>query len=189
MLTKKQRVEVAKDVLKQLRYKRIKVTPGEYVSVPMPESEVPALMDLGKNKREKSKNLAKKLFARKDCQVCARGAMFLSGIGLFNKLEISSSTGERVGWNKFVLKDETLDWTRDNFGNEQAALIENAFEGRNITTDYGEAGVDGYDFGADGFTITYRGPAVDFFNKYPDPVDRLRAIMKNIIKNEGVFKL
>lgn len=189
MLTKKQRVEVAKDVLKQLRYKRIKVTPGEYVSVPMSEDEVPALMDLGDNRREKSKNLAKKLFARKDCQVCARGAMFLSGIGLYNKLEVTQFTGQSSHWSdRFTFQDETLDWTKDNFGREQSALIENAFEGRNITTDYGEAGVDGHRIDED-YTIVYHGPAVDFYNKYPDPVDRLRAIMKNIIKNEGVFKL
>jgi hypothetical protein len=103
------------------------------------------------------------------CEVCALGACFLSHIRLFNEVDVGTLAG-RCGEtvNCVFAGSDLIDAELHKyFTYDQLLLIEAAFEGWT-----GE----GYE-------------ARDFYDKHPDPKERLQAIMQNIVKNNGEFKL
>ncbi len=93
------------------------------------------------------------------CTVCALGGMLLSHIRLFNKVDIGQLT--HVGG--YDIKGYLLDY----FSKTQLSLIEGVFERWH---------------GGD------KAAACAFARKYRGDKQRLIAIMKNIVKNEGIFK-
>lgn len=95
------------------------------------------------------------------CEVCARGALLLSTVRKFNDY----TTHELV-----FHKDENI---RDLFGSDRIDQIEAAFECWRWTS---------------GVPHTNSAKACRFGEGYSDPTERLVAILKNIIKNNGKFK-
>jgi hypothetical protein len=93
------------------------------------------------------------------CEVCALGACFLSYIRLFNEVDINEICfGVRAGQVRAAL-------TR-HFPADELRLIEDSFEGWSKPDN----------------------PSRQFYLKHPDSRERLEAIMRNIIDNNGDFK-
>jgi hypothetical protein len=101
-----------------------------------------------------------------ECRVCGLGSAFLSLSRLGNKVEIPDDTGSRDYYC-------TLD---PIFGKKQRELIEATFEGWSLNSRY----VD------DHSAADYR--HIKFHNKYLDDTERLAAIFRNVVKNDGTFK-
>lgn len=103
----------------------------------------------------------------KECQVCARGAMFLSRARLFNdyKFPDYSSNGAC----------EVIDSTSIDFGRRNSKLIEAAFEVCENFVDYEDRG-------------DLSKAALKFGRRFKSPRNRLKAIMLNVLDNSGVFR-
>lgn len=109
------------------------------------------------------------------CDVCAKGALFLSKTLLFNNVDVRRymsrwNTGFFVDRHHYMEEDLTDVFDRANLG-----LIETAFERY-----YGHA----HDRGNNP-ALTDR--AMEFGYAHSDPKDRMIAIMTNIIDNNGHF--
>jgi len=158
-MTKTQRkkaVQIAEDVLAQLRARKYVATAGTYVDLNDAFIEgknywedVPVVKSL--------QTFLKKHAKKKSCHVCALGACFLANVERRNKVDLEDFYGRRdIEVNLAGI-----------FSAEQMDEIETAFEGN---TSHGGS----WD-------------AVAFGNRYHDDTARLRAIMRNIIKNDGEF--
>ena len=172
MTKPEKRIAIANDVLMRLRTGKFKAEAGEYISIDSDFSDM---------------ERAQKVIKAKEttCTVCAKGALFCSDVALENKLTLDE------------LKNETGVSTT-NYGNpknkqllaifsvQQLDLIECAFETSNCSR-------------ANLLSTEQINKAIEFGNKYQpeddwgDDVrksdkDRLQAICKNIIKNNGTFK-
>jgi len=159
MSAAKRRVAVAKDVLAQLAARKIEVVEGRYLELP---DEV--LPDL-----ESSAQLHECLPKMDRCLVCARGAAFLSSVRLFNKTrfdDVAAHPDLAASQGSLRL-----------FGTRQAGMIEAAFE-----LAY-SASAETAALGRDTFLACR-----EFGEQFDEPVDRLRAIMRNIIENGGTFR-
>ena len=106
---------------------------------------------------------------KKPCEVCAKGALFLSSVRKFNNFSIQDAAdhnGDISYWASNIAEDI--------FGVNNAKLIEAYFEGASsylpVWLEQEMVKID--KFGA----------------KYPNSVERLEVILKNIIKNKGTFK-
>lgn len=173
-MTKVQRrkiVAIAKDVLAQMKF--LRVSRGTYYLEMT--SDVEDILE--QNRGRSLKNLMPRLLTpKKPCEVCARGAMFLSYVNLYNNVRVPTEVG--TVWNGLA------DMASEKHAEEinplagiveptQLGLIETAFECD-----------DQFGFGnRDDDVIA----AVRFGHRYTDARHRLRAIMRNIIKNDGEF--
>ena len=114
-----------------------------------------------------SKLIAQKI--KKYCEVCALGACFLSVVALTNKYDFGLSD------NIDLSGEDVFKRLKSVFSLKQLYLIENAFElGQGFSAQRSRWHTDYL-------------AAISFGKKYDRPKSRLRAIMKNIIANEGVF--
>jgi hypothetical protein len=109
-------------------------------------------------RNDKSKDLKTIFTDMKSCEVCARGGLFVALILKDNKMKLGDLIN-RGG-------DAVNERLSDVFTLEQIDLMENAFEG--------------FD---DDDTASFK-----FYKKYKTAKGRLIAILKNIIKNKGIFK-
>lgn len=101
------------------------------------------------------------------CQVCALGGLFVALVGRVNdcKMQVDGS-GERSGSvDCEKLAKYFSEKLAKYFSEEQLHLIENHFEG----------------------WMNYPGGRT-YLETWPDPTERMTAIMKNIVKNKGTFK-
>lgn len=164
------RVAIAKDVLAQLRLERYVATEGVYVDHRVAELASTA----------PDKPLEKLLPQVKSCEVCALGACFLSAVRKYNDVK----AGEIDDPETFMRYDGSMmtehmfnDTTMRtklarHFTDAQTGLIESAFERMPMGSLTDEGAAD----------------AIDFGHCYDTDHDRLVAIMKNIVKNDGTFK-
>lgn len=165
MTKREMAVAVANDVLAQLR-KRTKgyvVTTGYYIRTGSP---LPSTGDL----RDHLDTIQKG-----GCQVCALGAALLSKARLYDKVPMNFTNG---GYASYCSGDACYRSLSDVFSRKQMVLIESAFERMNMDPDSRR----------DDYTPVAIQNAIDFGTQYSDDKVRLRAIMKNIVENDGVFK-
>ncbi|RJQ25016.1 hypothetical protein C4577_06435 [Candidatus Parcubacteria bacterium] len=164
-------VAIAKDVLKWIpKYKDI--GHSRYM-----QGDITCLKDKEDSQAQKhTKEIVK------NCGVCALGACFVSYINVFNKLKISDIIDDCGGY--FEGDPLTIDLEREGlikdkllkaFSQTQLDLIEAAFERDDLTIDWQDS------------TSSSMEEAIEFGERYNDSRERLRAIMKNIIKNNGKF--
>ncbi len=144
----KKRIEIAKDVLKQLKARKLNVKKGDYCYI---NNEIFANKNL--------KNVLSKF--RKSCEVCALGACFLSIISIIDNFVLDDCY--TIGRHKMS------PYLKLAFTDNQLDLIECSFEG---WTDY----------------FTEAEKKATRFHAKDSPEVRLKAIMKNIIQNNGTFK-
>ena len=103
---------------------------------------------------------------KKPCEVCAKGALFLSSIRKFNNFSIQDAADHNGSISYWASKIAEF-----IFGVNNAKLIEAYFECYlPVCSEQEMVKID--KFGA----------------KYPNSVERLEVILKNIIKNKGTFK-
>lgn len=168
------RVAIAKDVLVQLKAKKIIAKEGSYVSIPLKENEV------GKQLQD--------LLPKKKCNCCALGSCFVSLVSIENDFAIKShNLGQGGERNGHIGKDDFRSRLKKYFTQFQLDLIETAFEG---TTGY----IDGPDNSeqfekAREFYYQFGGEGWDSQDRSDEESEQcLIGIMENIITNKGTFK-
>jgi len=163
------RVAIAKDVLVQLKAKRYKATSGTYVDFKNPLIEYDNVVDL------KDAPLCA-LSEGVKCQVCARGSMFMSACGLFDKVT-AKDMGMDEGFSSSLdgFNPDFQAYEDRFFPRKQLALIEAAFEGDDVQ---------------DLLTDDQQVAARKWYKAHKGGAEvRLKAIMQNIIRNKGTFVL
>ncbi|MCI0559193.1 MAG: hypothetical protein MN733_11915 [Nitrososphaera sp.] len=159
-------VRIAQDVLTQLRLQRYKATPRTYVKLESEELDAIAAED--ESAYESALKGSFKDFFKKNkkttCQVCAIGAAFVSLVNIENKCSVDGICHKEGMWKRL----------EKHFGGNNMDLMESAFEcvGRRSART----------------TMTFH-VAGEWGSQYEDPAVRLRAIMLNVIRNKGDFKL
>jgi hypothetical protein len=159
-------VKIAKDVLQQLRLGRYIATQGTYVQVVTPED---GCLDPDFTNIDMSQSFQKFFKQNKEatCDVCALGSAFVSLVNIENKCSVEDIQDTNKLFDRLV----------KYFGNENIALMESAFEVRNMNSN------------TDDIDYEMLVAAAEWGNRYDDPTVRLRAIMLNVIRNRGDFKL
>lgn len=161
------RVAIAKDVLKHLR--SLKVGTGYYFNGPIFK---------GGAKGDDTQKHLKKLVK---CEVCALGACLISHVRLFDEVPLTKVADfgrydeyydKEAGKGSFEFKsDRPVHILKKYFSRHQLNMIEAAFEQNNP-------------FGGD---LEELSKAIEFTEGIYEPKDRLKAIMKNIVENDGTF--
>lgn len=155
-------VKIARDVLAQLRINRYIANPGLYVEVESPELDCMQSEEYNRTIQRSFKNFFKDN-KNTTCHVCAIGAAFVSLVNIEDRCSIMN----------MMHKYDTRHRLEKYFGNYNMSLIESAFECTSIGDNKDE----------------FINEAANWGSKYSDPKKRLRAIMLNIIRNKGEFKL
>jgi hypothetical protein len=159
--TKQERaVMVAKDALKMLNAGKTKATTGNWVT----------LEDKFDSEIVQDTQICDLSDKFKGCKVCVLGSLMLSEIRHTNKLKF----GDVMGTFDYEYEGKRLNKI---FSKPQQKLMELAFEGG--------GGLFGYYDVDDDKIIKIE----NFYSEYPDEEERLRAILKNVIKNGGKFVL
>jgi hypothetical protein len=157
------RVAIAKDVIKQIKAKRMRIISGAYVRQVFGQSE---FID--------QETCTSKRF---QCNVCAIGAGIVSGVRLFNEVQEHTGTMGIETAQRLIRKWFTL---------RQAILMESALE-----YESSRALLHSYRYNAKfkkGELNKADEMYYDLFDRYPHMEDRVIAIYRNVIKNKGDFK-
>lgn len=160
------KVQIAQDVIKQLDAKLYIATSGVYVQ----KSDLPDTIDA-------STRLSEFVASIPPCHVCALGSAILSNA----RLGTNDLVGDlfRIDDYGADLRCGNMDVTlRNIFGESNLEMIESAFEMSNMsdTLDPDEDDMSDIEL------------AIEFGEQFEHDEPRLRAIMQNIIENEGIFK-
>ena len=155
------RVEIAKDVIAQIKMKTFEVSPGNYITTSLEFRK--SLMDIEIDSLPRG-------FKIKNCEACAIGATFISVFNKNNALstndlkDVISDDNEMVA---YLSKPEN-----GGFSSGQLRLMEIAFEGREVCESHRDTR-----------------KALEFYQKHGvlGSGKLLIAIMKNVIKNKGEF--
>jgi len=178
-------VKIARDVLLQLKKGRYDPVPGIYIEVnlgslfedhngdiietvndPFDESDDPEIKIVAK-----PGGSFKKLFKEEKeitCTVCALGAAFISLINVRNRC----SNGEVINNSP----ENMFDRLEKVFGQRNIGLMETAFETEPMRFAMGLSQVD-------------IEAAIEYGDQYKNDTERLRMIMRNVIRNKGDFIL
>lgn len=156
-----QRVEIAKDILKQLRAKKYIASRGSYI---VGLTDVDEELDIRSN-FDKVQN----------CQCCALGACLLSVTKYKNKLKFNDV--------QLIMAGDNDSWSllKEIFTVKQIAILEYMFEGGSGT----KVAEYSFQYYLDENT---RFKCSSFRYKYDSDDARLKAICKNIINNKGDIK-
>lgn len=186
MTKAEKRVEIAKDVLKQIKANKYRPTSGVWVIdtdgnevddfvYRIRDEDSEAVIDL-------KKDVVCKLNGR--CSVCALGSLFISAIDKFNHTKLGPSCSMDFTEHEDSRHNPLLKW----FSAKQLLLIESTFENR-----YGGWSENTIYVLSNNKVIYWDDvvlPAIHTYcKKYPDETSRLKAIMNNIIRNKGTFVL
>jgi len=164
------RVQVAKDVIKQIQSNFYNPEHGTYFQFDIPD-------EIGVTDKIEKFDKALDSVKRKGghCDVCAIGACFASLVRLGDKVDTSYIMGSVIENGDSIGDTFMKGKLRDVFSTQQLSLIECAFE---RSAGHGTANIED------------REKARDWgYEQSSNDTKRLIAIMKNIIKNKGVFKL
>lgn len=156
-------IAVAKDVIKRLKY--LKLSMLSYISGPVPE--------FSKLKEEDFQNMISKKHIKeieKNCFVCALGACILSKARLYNSIPFSKFASTYYVW---VGREKAFSFLKDIFGRKNTSLIECAYS---CVPNKGNLG-----------THEEKVKASKFGCLFPNEINRLKAIMNNVITNNGSF--
>lgn len=177
-LTKLQekRVAIAKDAIAQLNTEAYVAATGQYVGLDWQQTdEIEAAagackLFTGKDASdfEFNKVLDNVVSKQNPCEVCAKGALFLSSIRKFNNFTLEeASDGD--------LDNMASHKVQEIFGEKNADLIEIFYEKWDADQDMNPLDEETFE------------KVEKWANKYPNNTDRLIAILKNIVKNNGEF--
>lgn len=161
------RVEVAKDVLEQLKTNQYTPNTGFYINIV--------------SNCEESDDIQSHFSEVRRCEVCQIGAIILSVTRFRNKLTFGD-----VGTNMYYMNhDKINEILKGIFTADQLLLIEHAFEGYDPFAD--RYSIEGMDNDID-LTPQEIERITDFRSHYRKSNTLMRAIMENIIANKGTFK-
>lgn len=167
---KRRAVAVAEDVLVSLKVMNI------YRTGYLTANSVGDVINSNKGSKQQAQAL------KKHCTVCALGACFLSAVSISNRFNFKDElylSGNGGGGSLQLEGSKITGRLQSVFTAHQMALIENAFElGKGPLISQQEQDIDA--------ELVYASKT--FGRRYKNSKDRLRAIMKNIVKNGGEFK-
>lgn len=166
------RVAIANDVLGYLEAQRIKATPGTYMR----------LTGIGNVSDEEQ--ICSVIATAANCNVCALGATFMAAVDRANALNIEHVGVSRWGGDLEISYGDMSDYLCQFFDEGQLLMIEAAFEGHDPHCDLDD---DTLDATTRMFSWTEDAEGGDAICATP-PADRMRAIMQNIVANNGRFK-
>lgn len=188
------RIEIAQDVLAQIRLKKYKSTPGTYVELAnVPEgiiSEDNGTWNYAIINRDISvQDLFKKEPVK--CEVCALGACFMSLVNLDNEVDLNnfevvigdSHTKKNLSVDSEFMRERLMKY----FPVHMMGLIESAFEGRIMADEELDPRYIRFLNAYHEEPYHFYKPAIQWGKQYDDSTDRLKAIMMNIIRNKGFF--
>jgi hypothetical protein len=169
-IQRRKAVEVARDVLLQLRLERLTTT-GGYLRVQQNSQDF--------NPPEEVYNGSFKTAFQQDksivCGVCAIGAAYIGYINRFNRVKTC---------DVLSASDDDMILTMKNvFSEDQLRLMEGFFENGFVQTPSWYYDLDS------GSAYKVSNLISDFCNRYPERTQRLRAIMLNVIRNDGEFRI
>lgn len=178
------RVAVCKDVLARIRAKKIGVKHGRYLQLKGGQMLAELMGD------NKSCDLQELVPVMK-CNVCAKGALFLSAVDKYDDCELrrenSAIYGDSItvnnihSYNNSIEYDAMQPTLNKLFSEAQLTMIEEAFEAKRpnyVYVNYLDGAVPPPNVKA----------AYEWGLKQPRGEARMVAIMKNVIKNGGEFK-
>jgi hypothetical protein len=165
------RIAIAKDVIAQIKAKKYNPTQGTWVDQVGGQDYDSWLYHNALSCEIDVQNYTKNI---KKCNVCALGSLFVSAVNKYNNVYGTFDT---------VSTDKVFDFKDMNnnspllryFTLNQIQLIEHTFEG----------GIGAVYWDSDHSMVN---KSHAFYSRYPDSKDRLLAIMKNIVENNGTFK-
>lgn len=158
------RVQIARDVLAQLKSKRLIAANGIWLdSTPFGAGTLFTASQLKKNLE-----LQEVLKKRKQCSGCAMGGLFMCAVERANKLKLKDIMDSDNDDEYAISGTNTFNYLSKFFEGEQLAEIETAFE----------RGQGAHRGSSD---------AISFAQEEEDPGERMRLIMENIIINDGEF--
>lgn len=170
MSPRQKRVQIAKDVLFGLKSKRLTAFPGTYF--------------LTDAQMEPEKEFSEAIEGQR-CDVCALGGLFVCAVDRMDDLKVYETNDGDPNQRKMH------DYLAPIFDREQLMLIENAFERREIndSDDFGMA-YDIYsgEYSKDTRLDKLRQRALVFNKGVASGRERMERIMRNIVRNGGVFK-
>lgn len=172
----KMRVAIAKDVLAQLKAKKIVPSYSTWIEDPK-HGGIDTLIEDAARADAESIDVCEFVSKLNKCEVCALGSLFVSQVRLddktcevFRKMN-PSKTPTEAGYDVFEELNKSP--LKMYFSKDQLTLIESTFEGG-----------EGMHSPA---TEKDRALAYAYSQMYVKAADRLTAIMKNIISNNGTF--
>lgn len=179
-VNRKKAVKIARDVLEQLRIKRLIAAAGTYCEVKT-EQKDEDIWDYQNKSFQEIYNTRQNV----KCEVCAIGSLFVSLVHLEN-----TETLEDVDSPKFEALFERLS---DVFHPRDLLLMEFVFEeghcGELAESTYDRDENDDVLHGTYRFTRQELEKAKKYGEKQRDDHERLRVIMLNVIRNKGRFVL
>ena len=190
---RRRRVTVAKDVIKQVQAKRYLARQGRYIDL---------LLALG----DASPDVQSMVKKARRCQVCALGGLFASYAKVYDGIALAEGPQAVYESNSVVLKAEpgervvspcfgvspTADLIRSGplgelFGTEQLALVEAAFEAVEADGSGTRSRHELSEIAGGRIEEPLYRRVVRFAKRYKTPASRMIGIMRNIVKNGGVF--
>lgn len=179
-------VDLAKDVLKLLKSTKI-LTSGATGTGTKYSCYVEMNDETQRDFAGKSMQKAMSSKKYKPCSVCALGSLFLAHIDKRNQIKVPT-----YGISSFNNLRVILETLSKYFSPKQLALIETAYECRNVGSRESDMlGYTGTQYAIDtmeGNGTVARDTAIAFGQQFASANDRLEAIMKNIIFNDGKFR-
>jgi hypothetical protein len=194
-LNRKLAVKIAKDVLAQLRLNRFQASQGRYCTISLGRNEDGYMESVDEYtspaKRRASFKTAFKENKEMKCEVCALGALFTSFVNINNVFTVGQVVQPQFSRMFGALEDA--------FPLRDLLLMEYVFEegergileGKVANPGWNEYTETSVRFRNRKFTFTREElqRAIDYAGNYDDSDKRLRAIMINVIRNKGTFKL
>lgn len=178
------RVAIAKDVLMDIYiHKLVPTDLGHWVSGPLNDDYKDCTLSLFDKIYNEEIQLQDFFLKKEQCTVCALGGLFVCAIKKFNDFKIGDLYKGGFG-NDIHIEDIKL-YLGNFFESHQLKLIEIAYEqgkGYYYTNEGSfDDGVGEYVKGNDAKL------AEAMFDYIPNPTDRIKLIMENIIRNNGEF--
>ena len=169
---KKLAVQIAKDVLANIKAKKIIGSTGSYIGEKLVNA-INYAADNSTNLVELKSVLNKTMTKGAGCEVCALGSMFVSLIDKKNSCKISDAYD--LARDSEIFDNRLL----TAFSNDELNIIETAFEG---------SGFDQCCFDSQENEQIARIAGM-WGDEIENDTERLKAIMENIVKNKGEFIL
>jgi hypothetical protein len=162
------RVRIAKEALAAVENKKLKAKSDVWLAQNS-NREVASKKDIGKDLQEV-------LQSKTRCEGCALGGLLYAAVTLYDKYEVTENTLELASSS-----DNLFEYLEGFFESNQLMLIEYSYEG-------GAGGTksDAMYYHPDSEQVEL---AIKFYEQFPDDRERFVAIMLNIIRNEGTFKI
>ncbi len=179
MTPAQKRVAIAEDVREQIKKEKYVPTSGVYVELnefSVPEGQEDSLAE---------KQLCEIINGLPNCDVCARGAMFVSGLRVFNSLRVKDVKDyESLFYGDNILGSDIISpYENLFFDKKQTSLMEICFEA--VSIDEGNNHPD--DFCSTRISKKDIDAALRYGQSFSEDNDRLDEIAKNIIRNKGDF--